>query len=222
MSDISTSSENIEDLNQQLSVLDKQIFQLQEARLKIQKKKESNFKDGLTTLMNESKRKRNKSILDDEDYKGLQTLLKKSKQRPTISNIIDEEEKVSEAVESGDIGDLVGLDRKNRKTYSEAEKAIFVKLKSKFSYGDITNATGCHKNNLKRWIKDVKEGKVVRKRGRRMISPELDQELKVWVKLEQEKYNHISVRRLIVTCRKKQRSSTYRTSSVLGVGSPGF
>ena len=68
--------------------------------------------------MNESKRKRNKSILDDEDYKGLQTLLKKSKQRPTISDIIDEEEKISEAVELGDIGDLAGLDRKNRKTYT--------------------------------------------------------------------------------------------------------
>ena len=180
--EVQNKSSNIVALREEIEDLDKQMLQLEQQKDLIMLKRVELEREKQKLLPNafeiiKSSLKRKRSeILDDPDFIALQKSLEKN------------------------------LKKNDRRTYTENQKKIVVKLSKKYPKSEVARETEISINNIKCWKKKEKEDFVPKKRGKRVVYPELEENILSWIYSEREKKNHVSIRRLIAQGRKLMKS----------------
>lgn len=182
---------SVQDLDNDIDNLDKKIAVLQELRKKKVAEKQKYLPNALEEIMTSSK-KRNRKILEDSDFQKLGAIMPNKPPQPTTSTMV---------IASLDEHDQAILKKaktaSKRETYSEDVKKIVVSLTKKYSRKEVSEATKISVNNVKKWKREHKTAKIPGKRGRRVTYPELEAELKLWIRSERQNNNHVSIRRLV-------------------------
>jgi len=121
----------ISSLDNQLANLDQQKNFLMAQKLGLEKEKQKLFPNAFEAMKNANKRKRDE-ICDDPDFITLQKSLRKKFK----DNNAEEDTKGS------------------RRTYTEEEKKIVIKLANKFPKSEVAQKTSISVNNIKKFLKN--------------------------------------------------------------------
>jgi len=185
--------------NKVIQDIDNQILVLSEKKRQLNKERQEILPSALDTLMNSKKRKR-EQIETSKEYLELKTFLAQQKK----DNEDDKNGKIFEELTQDERG-LIMKPKLTRRVYNEETKKLTIKLTEKFSKQEISNNTGISVENIKKWKKQSKteKGITIAKRGKRVLYPDLEDEIKSWIKNQRDKKNHVSVRRLLREARSR-------------------
>jgi len=93
-----------------------------------------------------------------------------------------------------------------RQVYPEKVKKLTIELTKKFTKKKINEVTKISVENIKKRVRNHKKGLTSSKRGRRVPYPDLEENLKEWLKKQREQKNHVSVKRFLKIAREKAKT----------------
>lgn len=115
--------------------------------------------------MKSSGKRKRAEVLDDPEFIALQKSLQKSFKK----NNYEEE------------------DKNQRRTFTEDQKKIVIKLSYKYPKSEVSTETGISINNIKSWRKKEEEDLAPKKRGKRVMYPEVEEKILSWIITERGK-----------------------------------
>ena len=74
-----------------------------------------------------------------------------------------------------------------RQVYPEKVKKLTIELTKKFTKKKVNEATKISVENIKKWVRNDKKGLTSSKRGGRVTYPDLEENLKEWLKKQRNK-----------------------------------
>ena len=173
--------------------LDNQILILQAKRREMIAERAKTVPNHLDKMMSQSKKRKRDELEKTEEFVALSKLLSENKKPNAVTA-----EDLNDVVSSNQEGNAeLKKIKVRREVYDEEVKKMVVKLAKTFTKNDISDKTKISVNNIKRWKSQEKKDIVADKRGRRVLYPELEEELKNCIRLQRTQNNHLSVRRLL-------------------------
>jgi len=167
----------------ELNELDRQIAILKEKRSEIAQEREKVLPNGLDVLMDNTKKnssikRKHEAIEDDNTYKELKKILdvnKTCQSNEVLEDLTLEEQSLFKKIKI------------TRQVYPEKVKKLTIELTKKFTKKKVNEATKISVENIKKWVRNDKKGLTSSKRGRRVTYPDLEENLKEWLKKQRNK-----------------------------------